>query len=973
MRYNEKVYELVLQERIEELQSDAFLFRHKKSGARIAILSNDDENKVFSIGFRTPPPDSSGVPHILEHSVLCGSAKYPAKDPFIELAKGSLNTFLNAMTYPDKTVYPIASCNDVDFKNIMDVYMDAVFNPNIYTREQIFMQEGWHYEMEDLDGPITYNGVVYNEMKGAFSSPDDVLTRYILNSLYPDTSYATESGGDPEFIPSLSYEEFLAFHKKLYHPSNSYIYLYGNCDMSERLDYLDSEYLGKYDYLEVDSEIKAQPQFSKQARIESSYSVTEEDGTKDKTYLSYNMTLSDSLDRQLYIAFQVLDYALLSAPGAPVRQALLDAGIGEDVYSYYECGIRQPLLSIIAKNTETDKEQEFLTIIRNVLQSVVKTGINRNSLKAGINSLEFKYREADFGRFPKGLMYGLNMLDSWMFDETKPFIHLRANDTFKFLKDNIETGYFESLIEKYMINNAHTSVVVLKPEIDLTVKKDKETAARLAKYKESLTKEQQQSIIDRTAALKKYQEEPSPNSDLETIPLLAREDIGKDIQPLTNTVKEQDGVKVLHHKVYTNGIGYLNAAFNIQAVPDELLPYVGLLTTVLGYIDTTEHTYDELSNEIDINTGGIIPDFSTYQKVTDSSECNVFLSLKCKALFDKFDYAVKTILEIMYSSKLDDEKRLKEILAEMKSRLEAKLNSSGHAAAIGEAMSQFSVASRYIALTSGIPFYSFINDIYENFDSKKKELCSNLQKTTELIFSRENMVISFTADDEGYNSVVPYLRNMIASVPAKATKPVQRNFIMNNQKTAYKTAAQVLYVAQCGNFAAAGYKYTEALKVLKTIMAYEYLWKNIRVMGGAYGCMSGFGRLGASYFVSYRDPNLGATLKVYDQIPEYLKSFDADEREMTKYVIGTISEMDTPLTPSSKGARSFDAYMRGITEEDLKRERMQVLTATAEDMRNLSDMVRAVLDQKYICVIGNSEKIMEEAKLFDVITTFAMR
>ena len=437
-------YELVRKQDVSDLQSVGYLFRHKKTGARVLLLENDDENKVFTIGFRTPPEDSTGLPHILEHSVLCGSKKFPAKDPFVELVKGSLNTFLNAMTYPDKTLYPIASCNDKDFQNLMHVYMDAVFYPNIYERDEIFRQEGWSYKLDEKESDLEYNGVVYNEMKGAFSSPEGVLDRVILNTLFPDTSYRNESGGDPDVIPELTYEQFLNFHKKYYHPSNSYIYLYGDMDMEEKLNWLDQEYLSKFDYLAIDSEIRFQKPFEQMKEVEMAYSITSSESEEDNTYLSYNKVIGTSLDEKLYLAFQILDYALLSAPGAPLKKALVDAGIGKDIMGSYDNGIYQPIFSIIAKNANLEQKEAFIQVVEDTLKEIVKNGMDQKALEAGINYHEFRYREADFGNFPKGLMYGLQMFDSWLYDDEKPFIHVEELKTFAFLKDRSVQGILKN-------------------------------------------------------------------------------------------------------------------------------------------------------------------------------------------------------------------------------------------------------------------------------------------------------------------------------------------------------------------------------------------------------------------------------------------------------------------------------------------------------------------------------------------------
>ena len=498
-------YELVQEKDLKDLKSKGYLLKHKKSGARIVLMENDDDNKVFSIGFRTPAEDSTGLPHILEHSVLCGSKNFPVKDPFVELVKGSLNTFLNAMTYPDKTVYPVASCNDKDFQNLMHVYMDAVFYPNIYKYDEIFRQEGWSYSLEDKDAELSYNGVVYNEMKGAFSSPEGVLDRVVLNTLFPDTSYANESGGDPEVIPQLTYEQFLAFHKKYYHPSNSYIYLYGDMDMEEKLLWLDREYLSQFDAEEIDSEIRFQEPFSEIKEVEIPYSIASDEEEEDNTYLSYSKVIGTSLDKELYMAFEILDYALLSAPGAPLKKALVDAGIGKDILGSYDNGIYQPIFSVIAKNANAGQKEEFVRVIENVLRDIAENGLNRKALEAGINYQEFQYREADYGRYPKGLMYGLQILDSWLYDDEKPFINIEALDTFAFLRSQMDTGYFEELIRRYLLDNTHGAIVVVKPERGRTARMDKELSEKLQAYKAGLSEEEVEELVRRTHELEAYQ------------------------------------------------------------------------------------------------------------------------------------------------------------------------------------------------------------------------------------------------------------------------------------------------------------------------------------------------------------------------------------------------------------------------------------------------------------------------------------
>ena len=973
MNYNKEIYELIMEQNLEDISSKGYLFKHKKSGARIAMVYNDDENKVFCIGFRTPPADSTGVPHILEHSVLCGSDKYPAKDPFVELVKGSLNTFLNAMTFPDKTIYPIASCNDVDYKNLTDVYMDAVFHPNIYTREQIFKQEGWHYELENVDAPLTYNGVVYNEMKGAFSSPTQRVYRMCLNSLYPDTPYATESGGDPEFIPDLSYEQFLNFHKTLYHPANSYIYVYGNCDMEERLEYFDREYLRNYDEIKVGSDIPHQKPFDKQGRVEGVYSVTEEEGTENKTYLAYNASIGESGDMKLALAFTILEYALFNAPGAPVRQALIDAGIGEDVSGSYDNSIRQPMVTIMSTNTNSNREEEFVRIIREALEKLVNEGVNKDTLRAGINYNEFRYREADFGRWPKGLMYGIDMFGTWLYDDEKPFYNMQLSEAYDFLKKQVDTDYFEELIKKYLLDNPHSSVVVLKPEVGYTAKLEVATAKKLAEYKKTLSNEQLQTLVYDTKALKDYQSEPSTKEELESIPLLKREDIGKKASKLYNTEKSINGVKVLHHNINTNGIGYLRLSFNLDKVDDELLGYAGLLSKVLGAIGTEKYSFVELSNAMDIRTGGINVSTGFTPFVKPSKDYRYSLDIAGKALYGDLAALTELMEEIMNHTIFDDYKRLKEIIGETKAGIQMRMQSTGNAVGVAELAAQINESGAVRKQISGRGFYSFLDDAYKNYDEKKESLVAGMKKAAEKIFTKCNLIVSYTADDKGYELISRLVGELVDTLASDELPVVSRKLELKKTKLALKTSGQVNFVCRVGDYSKAGVEYTGAMRILSSMMNSDYLWNNIRVKGGAYGCGAAFGGFASSLgaFTSYRDPNLEKTNEIYEKAPEYVENFEADEREMTKYVIGTISDLDIPKTPSAKGSASFDAYIGGLTEQMLQKERDEVLNATVDDIRSLHGMVKAVLDDGYLCVVGNEDKINGAKDMFDVIEPLA--
>lgn len=964
-------YEIIQEKEISDLNSFGKILKHKKTGANIVLLENDDDNKVFYIGFRTPPTDSTGVAHILEHSVLCGSKEFPVKDPFVELAKGSLNTFLNAMTYPDKTVYPVASCNNKDFQNLMHVYLDAVFYPNIYAEPRIFMQEGWHYHLEQADDALKYNGVVYNEMKGAFSSPDDVLDREIFNSLFPDTTYGYESGGDPKFIPELTYEQFLSFHKRYYHPSNSYLYLYGNMDMAEKLEWIDKNYLSKFDYLEIDSTILQQQTFEEPIDFIKEYSIAQNESEKNATYLSYNTVVGSGVDKELYIAFQILDYALCSAPGAPLKQALIDAGIGEDIYSVYENGILQPYFSIVAKNTEKSQKEEFLNIIQTVLQGQVTKGIDKKALKAGINYYEFKYKEADFGSYPKGLMYGLQALDSWLYNETAPFEHIEANQTFEILKQKIETGFYEELVDKFLIHNPHKAIITVVPVKGLTAQMERELQVKLDAYKASLSEKEINELVEDTQKLLAYQSAEPTAKELERIPLLEREDIRKEAEPFINDVKEKDGIKILSHDIFTNGVSYIKFIFDANQISNELMPYVGILKNVLGFLNTKNYSYGDLFNEINLQTGGFHVSTNTYVNSKKLDEFNLKFEVKIKALYENTEQAFELIKEILLTTKFTDYKRVLEVLKEMKSRMQAYLMSSGHSAAAMRSLAYFSQTAAVQEQLSGIEFYRLLEKIDEDYENQKENVAANLQKALKIICRPENLMIDYTGTEEGLKKAEQFVeafKNSLFTNDEKGSgflfDPVQKN-------EGFKTSAGVQYVAMSGSFLKSGLPYTGALRVLKVIMGYEYLWNNVRVKGGAYGCMSNFTRSGECYFASYRDPNIRKTINTYKNAVEFVKKFSADERTMTKFIIGAVSDMDVPKNPAAKGAQSLAAYLSNISFQEEQKVRDEVLSADANAIRELVKYLETVFSYNCICVVGNESSIEAEKDLFmDVSNLF---
>ena len=943
-------YELLQHQYLKDTGCDSLLLKHKKTGARIALLPSEDDNKVFYIAFRTPPEDSTGVAHIIEHSVLCGSRDFPVKDPFVELVKGSLNTFLNAMTYPDKTVYPVASCNDTDFKNLMHVYLDAVFYPNIYKEENIFRQEGWHYEAEDAQSPITVNGVVYNEMKGALSSADDVLARSIYSSLYPHTTYAVESGGDPVNIPDLTYEAFLDFHRRYYHPSNSYIYLYGNMDMEERLAYLDEAYLSAFDRLEIDSEIAFEPPFERPFEALDHYSVLSEEELQGRSYLTWNVSLApDGLDTELDLAFKIIDYILCDAEGAPVKKALRDKGIGEEVYSLLELGTRQ---------------------------------LDQRALLASINRFEFKYREANYGSYPKGLVYGLNALDTWLYDDATPFINLELGEAFASLRDKMDKGYFEGLIRKHFLENPHKAIVVMTPEVGLTEKTAEQLRQKLETYAESLTGEERQKIVDDLAALREWQETPNSKEDLEKIPMLQREDLSREIKPFINKIgkavtelgqRRLCETPVISHPLNTSGIDYLTFMFDISKLPQKFFPYLGILKTLLGVLDTENFSYAQLDQEINIYTGGIGTTISAYTQYGDPSRYKLTVEVTSKVLHMSLDHAFRLVKEILTATKWDSRERILEVLEEERAAMRADLPSSGHVTALIRASAGFSETSLIMDYVNGLTAYRKLDEVCGLLEKGEADgLIAILEEMTQYIFRADHLITDCTADEESTEQIIAETAALAGQLPqgrseeedlaqygpAYSLSPVK-------VREGFTTAGQVQYVCRAGSFGNRGFAYTGALRVLRVILGYDYLWTNVRVKGGAYGCMSGFSRDGSAYFVSYRDPHLAQTIATFEGAPDFVRSFDADERTMTKYIIGAVSALDRPMTPSVYGKYSLSAYMTGLTEETALLERKQLLDCTPEDIRALAGIIEAFLSEEALCVVGNAEKLQNEAARFD--------
>ncbi|WP_461206496.1 insulinase family protein [Clostridium sp. DL1XJH146] len=957
-------FKLIEQKDVKELNSKYRLFIHEKTGAKLLNFQNDDDNKVFAIGFRTPPHDNTGVAHILEHSVLCGSRKFPGKDPFVELAKGSLNTFLNAMTYSDKTLYPVASRNEKDFFNLMDVYMDAVLYPNIYKYPQILMQEGWHYEIEDEKDPLTYKGVVYNEMLGVFSSPEDVLFRKIQGSLFPDTTYGYESGGDPDYITDLTYEDFLTFHKKYYHPSNSYIYLYGDGELDKRLKFLNDEYLSKFDMVNIESKIETQKEFSEIKEVVEEYPVSPKDDGGEKSFLSLNYVLGDNSNDEIYLAFNILEYILLETPAAPLKKALIDAKLGKDVFGYFDSGIKQSVFSIIVKGAKEGDKERFKKVVYDELKKIKENGLDKKLIEAGINAKEFVLREGDTRSYPKGLLYFSKAMDSMLYDN-HPLIHIEYEKTLEKIKKAFTTSYFEDMIDKYLLNNKFASMVILNPKKGLAEEKKEILNKKLDNYKKTLSEEEIKKLVSNTKELKERQQEEDSKEDKNKIPLLSKQDINSNAEKLILEKKEFDNIPILFREEFTNKIVYIRFIFDLDVIKQDLIPYIGLLSSLIGKVDTEKYNYMDLANEINISTGGIGYYPSTFVKQGDCDTYNPKFLVKSKVLVNKVSNLLELLNQILNNSKFDDKKRIKEIIQEAKSRMEMSLYDSGHMVAANRVFSYFSEGSKYDEILSGLSFYDFVVEIDNNFEDKWEEVKNNLELIYKQIFNKNNIAITFSCEKDEYEEVEKQLPILINNLNDDKLDHNKYKFELKADNEGLLTQANVQYVAKGYNFIKLGYEYSGRLSVLKSIVTLDYLWNKVRVLGGAYGAFVSFSKTGNVVFVSYRDPNLKETLDNYDKLVDYLNNFKADEKEITKYIIGTISGLDSPLTPSMKLDREVSYYMADITSEDLQRERDEILSTKDEDIRGFSNMIKDVVAQNNICVLGNEEKIRENEEVFN--------
>lgn len=953
---------------LKDINSVARIFEHKKNGAKLLHLKNDDDNKVFSIAFKTPPYDDTGLPHILEHSVLCGSKNFPTKDPFLELSKTSLKTFLNAFTYPDKTVYPVASKNKKDFHNLMNVYLDAVFYPNIYEKPEIFKQEAWHYHLKKENEKLSLNGVVYSEMKGAYSSPERKIYEDSCASLYSDTCYKFSSGGDPEKIPNLTYERFLNFHKDYYHPSNAFIYLYGDLDIKSRLKFLNDSYLSKFTKNKKKITFGTQEPFKKLRKEVSKYSISEQEEGRNKVYFSLNYAIKEDIDKDMWLTLRILVYYLINIKSSPLKKALLDKNVGEDVFGHFEDDIMAPYVSFIVKNSSLKKEEDFLNIVNKTLEQLLKNGLNKDLLQGCINTFEFRFREADFGSYPKGLVYNLEILKTWLYEQD-PLRYISLSSVFFKLRKLAQGDYFEKVMGEYFLKNTHRSLVVLKPEKGLLEKKEVELEKKLDDYKNNLGLNERKRLVNETLDLEKYQKKEDSLEDKKKIPGLKIGDVKRKMEVIPTKKKVFSDSVFLFNPLDTRGICYLSLVFNTKVVPYEKLHILSLFSELLGRVNTKKHTYEELDILIKKYTGGCFFRRKTYASKLGDDDYTPVFSVGGKVVVGNVVKLLEILFEIMFESKYDDKKRIKNVLKEVKSRIEMRINTDGSDFAAMRLMSYFSEQGKYNEYMNGITFYHFLCDLLENFDERWDCLVEDLESLPKIIFNKNLLVGNIVCENNDFGFVKDALEKKISKLSSSRLEAQNYYFNIKGVNEGLLTQSSVQYVAQGANFRTSGYRYTGKLSVLQNILNGEYLWDELRVKGGAYGGYCSFGLSGNSFFASYRDPNLKRTLEVYRGVPKFLRGFKSEN--MDKFIIGTIGRLDMPLTPSMKGDRVLNMHFSKLTNDDLQEQRNEVLATTVEDVQKFGDLMESVISKNLYCVLGNESAIQKEKKLFKSLLSVA--
>ena len=958
-------FKLVEKRFVKEVDAECLLFQHKQSGARLLKISNADLNKTFCITFKTVTESDAGTPHILEHSVLNGSKNFPVKSPFDILSKGSLNTFLNAMTGSDITLYPVSSMNDKDFRSLMHIYLDAVFNPLIYDDPRILEQEGWHHDLEHADSSMTYKGVVYNEMKGAFSSPTRELGYLVDQQLFPDTPYRFSSGGYPAAIPTLTYDDFIDFHRTYYHPSNSYIFLYGDGDTESELAFIDEHYLSKYTSSDQVVDIPLQPPFEALRSASGVYSATEDSELEGNTYLSLSFVIGLSTDHQLGLGLNVLSQALFNNESASVRLALREAGIGKDVGAWVD-DLKQNVLHIQVQNANPEDSEKFKQVVFETLEKTARQGLDKDAITGILNRIEFSLREGNTPQ--KGLYYNRQALGSWFWSDD-PFIGLEYEKTLADFKKALPLGYLEGLITKSFINNPHALLFTLNPQPGLEGENDARTDTELAAYKEGLSSEEVTLLVDHTAMLVDYQKSEDTPEALATIPLLDLEDINPEADWFIADESRVSRIPYLHFDTFTNDISYIRLFFDLRVLTEEQLPYASLLATLLGSIATENYTFGELDKALDTHLGGFSTYLTSYLQNRDDDQLIPKFVLSTKVMSPDQGKAFDFAEEILRHSQLNDIERIKDVLTRHNSRLSANVKRDGLGYARTRLFSYTTNAGMFDELTGGLEYYWFIKDLVDNFDERQAGLMNELSVVSELLFNKKNMVASTTCSDDAIGVFRKELKGFSRSLGKQ--KPAFQDWALESsvKNEGLMAASKVQYVLQGTDFTDLGYSWDGKIRVLNQIISREWLKNQVRVIGGAYGGFARFSPTGQVYFGSYRDPNLRSTLENYAKTPEFLSTLDIDQMEMTRFIIGTISGMDRPETASQRGNTAVARYFTNLTQEQFQRERTAVLTTTLDDVKSYEKMVLTILENSPICVYGNEDELKENKDLFEKLIT----
>jgi hypothetical protein len=960
-------FELIESREIKEIKTTAHRYKHQKSGAELIHYACEDNNKVFMIAFKTIPEDNTGCPHILEHSVLNGSKNFPSKNTFMELIKGSMNTFINAMTSSDTTMYPVASTNTKDFVNLMRVYMDAVFFPNIYTQPNILHQEGWHYELTSEEAELNYRGVVYNEMKGAFSSPESIIGRRCMHAQFPDTPYGFESGGDPEAIPELSYEKFLNFHKKYYHPSNSKISLYGDLDVDAAMALLDDEYLKHFSDPGQSISFPLQKPFVKAKHIEIEYPIDEHKDTAGQYYLALNWTYGSVTDAHLPLALDFLMEILMRTPASPLKKAIRDSGLAQDSYASVDNEILQPTISLVCKQMQAENIETLAKLIKTELKRLAKEGFDKKLVEAVLNSREFFLREAQLQRFPKGLYYIMNTTGAWQHGGD-PLATLAFEPLLAEMRRGLSEPYFEKLIEDVLLNNKHASQIVFKPVPGLIAVHDAKRAAKLKAKKAGMSKAEIAELIKFNHELTVWQEELPTEAELEKIPLLSLEDMNPKAPQYPLEEEKAKEYTLLKHEVSANGIVYLKAYFDLAHAEEVDLPWLRIYSYLASWVNSKNYGFGERSNEIDTHTGGISLYLDMFNSYQDPDYIMPKFVIKGKAVKDKVGKMLELAAEYAMKPLFDDEERIKTLIRELKAKVEASMMQGGFQVAVTRMLSPMSQIHHWRDITTGLGFYHFLVDLVAKLDTGMEHIIEQLEAVKRTCFTMQNLLISITSDNEGIEGTVPIMGTLLEPVAKEVYEPVENHYALRNFNEGIYAPVQVQFCAKGGNFFRKGYSYSGKLLVLNSIISNNYLYQELRVKGGAYGAMSSFTPSGYQYFASYRDPNLAETLETYNTVADFLRSFSCNKREMDKYIIGEISSLDYPNTPEMLGTKADEDYITGFTAQDRQQIRDEVLSTKVEDIHSYADMVEAIMTKDHYAVFGSEAKVKESAGLFDGLT-----